>query len=259
MVWPASPATANCPRTDVARFGALLAVMLVVGGCQSPPQQPLTVFAAASLTKTFTAISGAFAGATSDTAVELSFAGSADLLTQLTQGAEADVLATADTPTMEKADRAGLLAGPAVPFATNRLAIAVAPGNPKGIKSFRDLSGVAVVVCAAQVPCGSALARLQSQTGVRLRPVSEESSSTDVLNKIVSGQADAGVVYVSDTRAAGDKTGAVEFPEADGAVNTYRVAVLKTSRNPEQARRFVALVTGPAGRQVLADAGFGAP
>ncbi len=217
------------------------------------------VFAAASLTKTFTALSGAFTGASSEAAIELSFAGSADLLTQLTQGAEADVLATADTPTMAKADRAGLLAGPAVPFATNRLTIAVAPGNPKAIKSFRDLSRVTAVVCATQVPCGSALSRLQTQTGVRLRPVSEESSVSDVLNKVTSGQADAGLVYVTDTRAAGGKADEVDFPESADAVNTYQVAVLKNARNPEQANRFVDLVTGPAGRQVLADAGFGAP
>lgn len=237
----------------------MLAVVLTVSGCQSGALPPLIVFAAASLTKTFTALSGAFAGASSQAAVELSFAGSADLLTQLTQGAEADVLASADIPTMQRAERAGLLAGPPVPFATNRLTIAVAPDNPKGIKSFRDLAGVNLVVCAAQVPCGSALSRLQSQTGVQLHPVSEESSVTDVLNKVTSGQADAGLVYVTDVRAAGRKAAAVDFPEAAGTVNTYVVGVLKDARHPEQARKFVDLVTGAAGRQVLADAGFGAP
>lgn len=256
---PASPATANFPRTDLARFAALLAALLLVSGCQSAPQPPLVVFAAASLTKTFTALSGALTGASSEAAVELSFAGSADLLTQLTQGAEADVLATADIPTMEKAARAGLLAGPASSFATNRLIIAVAPQNPKAIKSFRDLTRVSLVACAAQVPCGAATSRLQSRTGVRLRPVSEESSVTDVLNKVTSGQADAGLVYLTDARAAGDKVAAVDFPESSDAVNTYQIAVLQDARNPAQASRFVDLVTGAAGRQVLADAGFGRP
>ena len=219
----------------------------------------MVVFAAASLTKPFTALSGAFTGASSTTAVELSFAGSADLLNQLTHGAVADVLATADVPTMDKAAGAGLLAGPAVSFATNRLTIAVAPGNPKQISSFRDLTRVSLVTCAVQVPCGSALPRLQSQARVRLRPVSEESSVSDVLNKVTSGQADAGLVYTTDARAAGDEVTAVEFPEAAGAVNTYRIAVLRNARDPAQADRFINLVTGAAGRQVLADAGFGAP
>jgi molybdate transport system substrate-binding protein len=243
----------------VARYAALLSALLLVGGCQSEPRPPLVVFAAASLTKTFTALSGAFTGASSETAVELSFAGSADLLTQLTQGADADVLATADTPTMNKAAGAGLLAGPAVPFATNRLIIAVAPQNPKDVKSFRDLTRVSLVACAVQVPCGSATARLQAETGVRLRPVSEESSVTDVLNKVTTGQADAGLVYLTDARAAGDKVTAVDFPESARALNTYQIAVLKDARDPAQASRFVDLVTGTAGRQVLADAGFGGP
>lgn len=243
----------------MARLAALLAALLLVGGCQSAPQPPLVVFAAASLTKTFTALSGAFTGTSSEAAVELSFAGSADLLTQLTQGAEADVLATADVPTMDKAARAGLLVGPAVSFATNRLIIAVAPQNPRGVKSFSDLTRVSLVVCAAQVPCGSATSRLEFQTGVQLRPVSEEASVTDVLNKVTSGQADAGLVYVTDARAAGDKVTAVDFPESSDAVNTYQIAVLKDARNPAQASRFVDLVTGAAGRQVLADAGFGGP
>jgi len=243
----------------LTRFAALLAVLLSASGCQSGSQPALVVFAASSLTKTFTALSGVFTGAGTQAAVELSFAGSADLLTQLAQGAAADVLATADVTTMDKAGRAGLLAGPARSFASNRLVIAVAPGNPKGVKSFRDLAGVAVVTCAAAVPCGSAVSRLQSQAGVRLRPVSEEPSVADVLNKVTSGQAEAGLVYLTDARAAGDKVTAVDFPESAGAVNTYQVAVLNDARDPAQANRFVALVTGAAGRQVLADAGFGTP
>ncbi len=241
------------------RLAALLAVVLLETGCQSEPQPPLVIFAASSLTKTFTALSGAFTGASSDAAIGLSFAGSADLLTQLTQGAAADVLATADVPTMDKAAAAGLVAGAPIPFATNRLTIAVWPGNPKDIKSFRDLDKVSLVTCAVQVPCGSALPRLQSVAGVRLRPVSEESSVADVLNKVTSGQADAGLVYVTDARAAGGKVTAIDFPESAGAVNTYQIAVLKNAGDPAQADRFVKLVSGPAGREVLADAGFGAP
>lgn len=126
--------------------------------------------------------------------MEFSFAGSSDLVTQLTQGAPADVFASADTKNMDKARQAGLLAGAPVNFASNTLTIAVAPGNPKGIKTFQDLAkpGLNVVVCAPQVPCGSATQNVENKTGVTLTPVSEESSVTDVLNKITSGQADAG-------------------------------------------------------------------
>ena len=237
------------------------AILAVLPGCgHSPaPQGQVQVFAAASLKKAFTQIGDDFEDANSAASVEFSFAGSADLLTQLTNGAPGDVFASADTPTMDRAVGAGLVAGQPVTFATNTLTIAVAPGNPKGIKSFRDLAKVSVVLCARQVPCGAALPLLEKETGTGLTPVSEESSVTDVLNKVVTGQADAGVVYVTDTRAAGAAVTAVPFPEAADAVNAYRIAVLKQARNPTLARRFAGWVTGPSGRAVLAAAGFGAP
>jgi len=238
------------------RIASLLAgLLLPMAGCGAPPPDGLAVFAAASLTRSFTDLSDGFPGAT----VELVFAGSADLLTQLTQGAGADVFAAADTATMDKAADAGLLAGPPVPFASNTLTLAVTRGNPKGIKSFQDLDRASLVVCAVQVPCGSAFPALQARTGVRLTPVSEESSVTDVLNKVITGQADAGLVYVTDAHAAGPRITAVAFPEAAGAANTYQIAALNSSRNPALAHRFVDLVTGPTGRRVLEAAGFGPP
>ena len=239
--------------------GAVLGAAVVVSGCGHAPPNTVTVFAAASLTKTFTALGGFFAEAAPQERVEFSFAGSADLLAQLTHGAPGDVFATADTATMEKAARAGLLAGSPRAFASNTLMIVVAPGNPKGVRGFRDLPAVSLVMCAVQVPCGAALPRLQRLTGVRLAPVSEESSVTDVLNKVTSGQADAGLVYVTDARAAGDKVTAVPFPEAAAAANTYQIALLKDAREPKLAGRFVDLVTGPTGRKVLDAAGFGKP
>lgn len=235
------------------RTAGLLALLLIVAGCRTSSPHGLVVFAAASLKTAFTELGADFSGG----GVDLSFAGSADLLTQLTQGAEADVFATADIVTMDKARRAGLLAGAPVSFATNTLTIIAAPGNPKGIKSFRDLADVSLVVCAAQVPCGSALAGLQSRNGVSLHPVSEETSVTDVLNKVTSGQADAGLVYATDARGAGSSV--TEVPLADAPANTYQIAVLNTARDHPRADRFVALVTGPTGRKVLAAAGFGAP
>nr|WP_245839667.1 molybdate ABC transporter substrate-binding protein [Mycobacterium aquaticum] len=223
--------------------------------------EAITVFAAASLKSAFTEIAGQYKTDNPGSSVEFSFAGSSDLVTQLTQGATADVFASADTRNMDKAAKAGLLAGNPVNFATNTLTIAVAPGNPKGITSFRDLTkpGVSVVVCAPPVPCGGATQKVEQSTGVTLAPVSEESSVTDVLNKVTTGQADAGVVYVTDAAGAGDKVTAVSFPEAAQAVNTYPIAVLKQSKHSAAAQRFVDLVTGEAGQKALAKAGFAKP
>ena len=221
----------------------------------------LVVFAAASLKQSFTQIGEQFKTDNPGTSVEFSFAGSSDLVTQLTQGADADVFASADTKNMDKAAQAGLLAGDPVNFASNTLTIAVAPGNPKGIASFQDLTkdGLNVVVCAPQVPCGSATERVEKATGVELKPVSEESSVTDVLNKVSTGEADAGVVYVTDVAGAGDKVTGVDFPESKDAVNTYPIAALKGSANAGLAQKFIAYVTGEAGQKVLDQAGFGKP
>jgi molybdate transport system substrate-binding protein len=240
--------------------------VLLIGGCGSPEKpaaenQKIMVFAAASLKKTFTDLGEQFKTENPGASVEFSFAGSSDLVTQLTQGAQADVFASADTKNMDKAAQAGLLAGDPVNFASNTLTIAVAPGNPKKIASFKDLTqqGLNVVVCAPQVPCGAATKKVEQATGVTLSPVSEESSVSDVLNKVTTGQADAGLVYVTDAKGAGDQVAAVSFPEAADAVNTYPIAVLKESKNPELARKFVGLVTGESGQKVLDAAGFAKP
>ncbi|MBB4855997.1 molybdate transport system substrate-binding protein [Mycobacteroides chelonae] len=220
----------------------------------------LHVLAAASLRKAFTEIGKSFESTYAGTTVEFTFAGSSDLITALTQGAEADVLATADSANMDKAWKAHSVINP-VDFAANTLTIVVAPGNPKGIAAFRDLArpGLDLVVCAPQVPCGAATATASKETGVRLNAVSEESSVTDVLNKVIAGQADAGLVYVTDAKAAGDKVTAVAFPEAQSIVNTYPIAVTANSRNPERANQFIETVIGDAGHKILAAAGFSAP
>ncbi|MBM7458845.1 molybdate ABC transporter substrate-binding protein [Rhodococcus coprophilus] len=223
--------------------------------------ETLTVFAAASLKDTFTEIAAQFEETHDGITVDLAFAGSSDLLAQLSQGAPADVFAPADTGTMSRAGDDGLVSGDPVPFVTNTLTIVTEAGNPKGIESFDDLtrSGVTVVVCAPQVPCGAATVRAEEATGVELEPVSEESSVTDVLGKITSGQADAGLVYVTDARSAGDNVTAVPFPGSADSVNTYPIAVLEDSQNPDTAQMFVDYVAGPEGRKILADAGFDVP
>jgi molybdate transport system substrate-binding protein len=247
------------------KHSRLLAVfcMLLISGCGSTeqPAGKIVVFAAASLKKSFTDIGEQFKTENPGTSVEFSFAGSSDLVTQLTQGAQAEVFASADTKNMDKATRAGLLAGDPVPFASNTLTIVVAPGNPKKLASFTDLTqpDLTVVLCAPQVPCGSATKTVERATGVTLAPVSEESSVSDVLNKVTTGQADAGLVYVTDAIGAGDKVTAVQFPEAAGAANTYPIAVLKAAKNPELARKFVDLVAGDSGQKILTAAGFAKP
>jgi molybdate transport system substrate-binding protein len=239
--------------------------LVAAGGCStqpsSPPDKTVTVFAAASLKKSFTEIGERFKTDNPGTEVELSFAGSTDLVTQLTQGASADVFASADTRSMNKAAQAGLLAGDPVDFATNTLTIVVAPGNPEKITALQDLTrpGLAVVVCAPQVPCGAATQKVQQAAQVRLQPVSEESQVTDVLNKVETGQAAAGLVYVTDVLAAGGRVTGVPFPESAGAVNTYPIAVLKQAKSADLARKFVELVTGETGRKILGADGFAKP
>jgi molybdate transport system substrate-binding protein len=258
-------------RARMSALAAGAAAVALIAGCNSAPSSApssataeggsITVFAAASLKSAFTEIGEQFKTDNPGTSVEFSFAGSSDLVTQLTQGANADVFASADTRNMDKAVAADLVEGGPVNFATNTLTIAVAPGNPKGIKSFADLAkpGTSVVVCAPPVPCGGATEKVEKAAGVTLSPVSEETSVTDVLGKVTSGQADAGLVYVTDAAGAGDKVTSVEFPEASHAVNTYPIAVLKQSKHAELAHRFVDLVTGEAGQKALAKAGFAKP
>lgn len=262
-------------RRAVALLAAVLVVALLAGCAGSSAgnsaagnsgntdagasQGTLTVFAAASLKPSFTELAARFEKENPGTGVTLSFAGSSDLAAQISQGAPADVFASADTRNMARLQDAGLVDGEPRDFATNTLAIAVPAGNPAGIKSFADLakSGTKLVMCARQVPCGAAAAAVEQQTGTDLSPVSEENSVADVLGKVSSGEADAGLVYVTDVRAAGGKVEDIPFPEAAAAVNTYPIATLAAGRNKAAAAKFLELVAGPEGREVLAAAGFG--
>ena len=221
----------------------------------------VTVFAAASLKTAFTEIAGRFEAANPGTKVTLSFAGSADLATQITQGAPADVFASADTRNMDRLKDEGLVDGAAKNFATNTLAIVVPAGNPAGIAGFGDLarSGVKVVLCASQVPCGAAARTVEQETGTTLSPVSEESSVTDVLGKVTSGEADAGLVYVTDAKSAGSSVEQIRFPEAAKSPSMYPVAAVKDAGNKSGAAAFVEFVLSAEGQSALAAAGFGTP
>jgi molybdate transport system substrate-binding protein len=221
----------------------------------------LTVYAASSLTSAFTELGRIFEAQHQGVKVTFAFGGSSDLVAQIDQGAPADVFASADTATMDKAVTARLVEGTPTTFASNTLEIAVPPGNPAGITSLEDLAkpGAKVVVCAPEVPCGAAAAKVEHAAGLTIEPASEEQAVVDVLTKVESGEADAGLVYVTDVKAAGDKVTGIRFPESSAAVNTYPVAALAKSGNADLAQAFVSLVTGSRGRSVLADAGFARP
>jgi molybdate transport system substrate-binding protein len=252
-----------------ASLAVLLALCLgVVPGCaddgsggDSDGGATLTVYAAASLTTTFEQIGAEFEEEHDGVSVELSFGGSSDLVAQLQEGAPADVFASADETTMDKLTGDDLQADDPQDFASNTLEIITPPDNPAGIASFADLAreGVDVVVCAPEVPCGAATTKAEDATGVTLAPVSEEQSVTDVLAKVTSGEADAGIVYVTDVTAAGEAVHGVPFPESGEVVNTYPIVTLQGSRSAGLAQEFVELVLGATGQAILAKAGFGRP
>jgi molybdate transport system substrate-binding protein len=225
----------------------------------APEARTLTVLAAASLTETFNALEKRFETDHPGVDVKLNYAGSSDLAQQIVNGAPADVFAAASDATMKTVTDAGLATGTPKVFATNVLQIATVPGNPKGVASFADLAkpDLKVVVCAPQVPCGAAADKIEKATGVTLKPVSEEADVKSTLGKVTSGDADAGLVYVTDVAAAKDKVQGVSFPEASQAATNYPIAVLESSGHAELAQQFEDLVTGEEGKKELQAAGFG--
>ncbi|MFW0790639.1 molybdate ABC transporter substrate-binding protein [Gordonia sp. CPCC 205333] len=247
-------------------LGAATAVLLLAGCSTTDDADPaestgsttLNVYAAASLKKTFTAIAADFEKTHAGVKVTLSFDGSSTLVNQIKQGAPADVFASADEKNMGKlGDKAS---DPTV-FATNTLVIVTAPGNPKGIRTIGDLNnaGVTTVVCQSAQPCGTATDTVEKNTGITIKAASEEQSVTAVLTKVTSGQADAGLVYVTDAKAAGDKVSTVVDPAFAAVVNSYPISAVRGAANEGVAKEFVDAVLSPAGQKVLRDAGFGAP
>ncbi len=227
----------------------------------SAGETTLTVYAAASLTATFTEIGKQFEAENDGVTVTFNFAGSSDLVAQIQQGAPADVFASADENNMTKATDDDLTAGAPQLFATNVLTIVTEPGNPTNVATLADLANddLTVVVCAPEVPCGAATNRVEEAAGIDITPASEESSVTDVLNKVTSGEADAGLVYVTDATNAGDAVTAIEFDESAQAVNKYPIAALAGSKHSDLAQAFVDYILSSVGQEVLAGAGFGQP
>jgi molybdate transport system substrate-binding protein len=224
------------------------------------PTGRLTVFAAASLQESFTTIADRFEKADPGVSVTLNFGASSALANGITQGQPADVFASASRSTMDGVVAARAATG-STPFASNVMEIAVPRADPGQVSALADLArpGVKVAVCQAQVPCGTAAAKVFDNAGITVQPVSEEADVKAVLTKVRLGEVDAGVVYVTDVRAAGDEVTGVPIPADVNASTTYPIATLTGSRNPAAARAFVDYVLSPAGREVLVAAGFAAP
>lgn len=221
----------------------------------------LNIYAAASLTATFTELATQFEAANPNVNVSLSFDGSSTLVTQIQEGAPADVFASADQANMTKLSDAQLIQGSPVDFASNFLTLVVPPGNPAHIKTFADAAepGVKLVICAPQVPCGAASQSDAKTAGLTLAPVSEELNVTSVLGKVTSGEADAGLVYVTDAKTAGATVESIPLDLAKPTINLYPIAAVKTSKVPGLAQEFIDLAAGAKGQKVLSDAGFGTP
>lgn len=245
-----------------ALTGILALPLLLTSACSSPeePRETIQVFAAASLTESFTEIGERFLEETG-TQVSFNFAGSADLVAQLEQGASADVFASADENNMASIQEANLVSADPVIFASNTLTIVTPPTNPADITDLTDLAreDVITVICAPQAPCGAATEEVTTNADIDLSPASEESAVTDVLGKVRAGEVDAGLVYVTDASTAGEDVQRIDFAESDAVVNRYPIASLKASENAEAAEEFIAYVEGEQGQEVLGEAGFGPP
>jgi molybdate transport system substrate-binding protein len=219
-------------------------------------QTTLTVFAASSLKPAFDKIGQRLQSENAVTTT-FSYAGTQTLVAQLTQGAPADVFASADVAHMTTVSAAGLVNGPAQIFAHNKLEIAVAKGNPKGVHSLADLArtGLVVVLADPSVPAGKYAAQALKKAGVTVHPASLELQVTGVLSKVALSEADAGIVYVSDIVTSGQVEG-VTIPDAQNVIADYPVAVLHSTQNQAGATAFINLVLSAEGQTILKSAGF---
>ncbi|WP_237719691.1 molybdate ABC transporter substrate-binding protein [Salinibacterium sp. PAMC 21357] len=274
MTTATTTTTATAIRTPFRTTIAILAVAAVLGvtGCSTTAPAPasvasagtlqgeLTIFAAASLAGAFTELADAFSTENPGvTIAPISFDGSSTLATQISEGAPADVFASADEATMRQLSDE-LLGSPTL-FASNELQIAVQPGNPLDIAALADLEkpGVQLALCAPVVPCGAASRILLDHDGIEVVPVTEEQNVKAVLTKVQLGEVDAGLVYVTDVLTAAGAVGGVAIDGAELARNTYPIAVLEESRQPEIAAAFVNFVLSERGQSILASYGFSQP
>jgi molybdate transport system substrate-binding protein len=257
----------------VRRFAVVAAgvVALAVAGCSSSSSTPsassssaapvtITVFAAASLTGTFTQLGKQFEAAHKGDTVKFSFGPSSGLSEQITSGAPADVFASAATANMDTVVKAGDASNPQN-FAKNIMEVATPPNNPGKVTSVKDLakSSVKVALCQPQVPCGVVAAEVFKNVGITVKPVTLQPDVKSVLTQVETGNVDAGMVYVTDVKAAGTKVKGVTIPADQNASTLYPIATISSSKHESVAKEFVDYVLSPAGQQVLAAAGFESP
>ncbi|KKD07502.1 molybdate ABC transporter substrate-binding protein [Streptomyces sp. WM6386] len=218
----------------------------------------VNVFAAASLKESFTTLGKEFEKTHPGTKVTFNFGGSDTLAASITSGAGADVFAAASPKTMKIVTDAGGATGTPATFVRNQLEIATLPGNPDRIASLKDLtkSGLKVVLCDEEVPCGAAAQKALDAGRLKLTPVSYEQDVKSALTKVELKEADAAVVYKTDVKTAGDKVEGVDFPESADAINDYPIALLKDAPNAATAKAFIELVQSAEGQKVLTSAGF---
>jgi molybdate transport system substrate-binding protein len=218
----------------------------------------IRVLAAASLTGAFGDLAAAFERAHPGVTVSPSFGASSGLVARIHAGAPADVLATADTATMDDAVRNGDVETPST-FTCNTMTILTAKGNPLHIEGLADLarSDVRFTLCAEPVPCGHLGREVLDRAGIDAEPVGFEANVEAVVAKVLSGEVDAGIVYVTDARAVAHDASSVPIPAATNVVTSYPIAVATDADRPRTARAFVAFVRSPAGQRILASHGFG--
>ena len=242
-----SPAAA--PSSSAAASGSAAA---------AKPTDTLVVFAATSLTDAFNKIGQQFEAANPGLTVKFNYNGSSSLATSINQGAPADVFASAAPKNMKTVTDAGEASGTPKDFATNSGEIMVEKGNPKHIKSVSDLANPAikVVVCAPEVPCGAVATAIFKNAGVTVKPVSEEQNVGGVVTKVTLGEADAGIVYVTDVKENESKAEGVPIPASQNDITEYPIVEVKGAPNASAAKAFISYVLGPNGQQVLASFGF---
>ena len=228
------------------------------GTAHPPPPRTVTVFAAASLTAAFQAVGNAFENTHPDMKVQPNFAGSSTLVQQIQQAAPADVFASADEANMQKLVESGGIAGAPQLFARNTLQIVVSPGNPKHIAALADLAkpGLTIALCGPTVPCGRYAVEAFTKAGVTAPAASQELDVKAVLTKVSMGEADAGIVYVTDVRAAAGKVEGVDIPESSNVIARYPIAVVKNASNATAAAAFIDFILSSVGQQLLAGYGF---
>ena len=271
--WPGGRGGSPSRRAAAGRRAALLAAACAAGGAlmlaacgpsagrpptAGKPSGTVVVFAATSLSAAFDAIGARFEKAHPGMAVKFNFNGSSSLATSLKQGAPADVFASANTANMAVVTGDKLASGTPKVFARNQAEIMVEAGNPRHVKTVGDLASpaVKVVLCAPEVPCGALARDVLRNAGVTVRPASEETSVGGVVTKVSLGEADAGIVYVTDVKAAGDKVAGVPIPAAQNETADYPIVALKDAPDAGAAAAFIGYVLGPDGQRVLASYGF---